>query len=54
MPFGLSASPSVFQRYVYSVFRNLMARGIVIIYMDDLIIPSKDEREGLAKLKTVL
>ncbi|GIY83445.1 retrovirus-related Pol polyprotein from transposon 297, partial [Caerostris extrusa] len=46
VPFGLSTSPSVFQRYVYSIFRHLMNKGIVITYMDDLIIPSEDEVEG--------
>ncbi|GFX06077.1 hypothetical protein TNCV_446521 [Trichonephila clavipes] len=51
VPFGLSTSPSVFQRYVYSIFRELMRKGIVIIYMDDLVIPAKDEKEGLEKLR---
>ncbi|GFT26387.1 retrovirus-related Pol polyprotein from transposon 17.6 [Trichonephila clavipes] len=54
VPFGLSTSPSVFQRYVYSIFRELMRKGVVIIYMDDLIIPAKDEKEGLEKLREVL
>ncbi|GFU23148.1 retrovirus-related Pol polyprotein from transposon 17.6 [Trichonephila clavipes] len=54
VPFGLSTSPSVFQRYVYSIFREVMRKGVVIIYMDDLIIPAKDEKEGLEKLKEVL
>ncbi|GFY44775.1 hypothetical protein TNIN_431701 [Trichonephila inaurata madagascariensis] len=54
VPFGLSTSSSVFQRYVYSIFRELMRKGVVIIYMDDLIIPAKDEKEGLEKLKEVL
>ncbi|GFU71913.1 hypothetical protein TNCV_1052601 [Trichonephila clavipes] len=54
VPFGLSTSPSVFQRYVYSIFRELMRKGIVIIYMDDLVIPAKDEKEGLEKLREVL
>ncbi|GFU95740.1 retrovirus-related Pol polyprotein from transposon 17.6 [Trichonephila clavipes] len=54
VPFGLSTSPSVFQRYVYSIFRELMRKGIVIIYMDDLIIPAKDEKEGLEKLREIL
>ncbi|GFX53705.1 transposon Tf2-9 polyprotein [Trichonephila clavipes] len=54
VPFGLSTSPSVFQRYVYSIFRELMRKGVVIIYMDDLIISAKDEKEGLEKLKEVL
>ncbi|GFT95703.1 hypothetical protein TNCV_310821 [Trichonephila clavipes] len=31
-----------------------MRKGVVIIYMDDLIIPAKDEKEGLEKLKEVL
>ncbi|GFV64516.1 transposon Tf2-6 polyprotein [Trichonephila clavipes] len=54
VPFSLSTSPSVFQRYVYSIFRELMRKGIVIIYMDDLVIPAKDEKEGLEKLREVL
>ena len=54
VPFGLSTSPSVFQRYVNNIFRDLMRKGVVILYMDDLIIPSKDEVEGLEKLKMVL
>ncbi|GFV72114.1 retrovirus-related Pol polyprotein from transposon 17.6 [Trichonephila clavipes] len=54
VPFGLSTSPSVFQTYVYSIFRELMRKGIVIIYMDDLVIPAKDEKEGLEKLRKVL
>ncbi|GFW66676.1 transposon Tf2-9 polyprotein [Trichonephila clavipes] len=54
VPFGLSTSPSVFQRYVYSIFRELMRKGIVIIYTDDLVIPAKDEKEGLEKLSEVL
>ncbi|GFY40373.1 retrovirus-related Pol polyprotein from transposon 17.6 [Trichonephila inaurata madagascariensis] len=31
-----------------------MRKGVVIIYMDDLIFPAKDEKEGLEKLKEVL
>ncbi|GFS70081.1 hypothetical protein TNCV_748491 [Trichonephila clavipes] len=54
VPFGLSTSPSVFQRFVYSIFRELMRKGVVIIYMDDLRIPAKDEKEGLEKLREVL
>ncbi|GFV76405.1 retrovirus-related Pol polyprotein from transposon 17.6 [Trichonephila clavipes] len=54
VPFDLSTSPSVFQRYVYSIFRELMRKGVVIIYKDDFIIPTKVEREGLEKLREVL
>ena len=31
-----------------------MARGIVVIYMYDLIVSSKDDKEGLDELRTVL
>lgn len=31
VPFGLSISPSAFHRYSYSVLRDLMSEGIVII-----------------------
>ncbi|GFU85880.1 retrovirus-related Pol polyprotein from transposon 17.6 [Trichonephila clavipes] len=33
---------------------ELMRKGIVIIYIDDLVIPAKDEKEGLEKLREVL
>ncbi|GFY59144.1 retrovirus-related Pol polyprotein from transposon gypsy [Trichonephila inaurata madagascariensis] len=44
VPFGLSTSPGVFQRYVSSIFRDLTRKGIVISYLDDLVIPAKDEK----------
>ncbi|GFT75349.1 hypothetical protein TNCV_967931 [Trichonephila clavipes] len=53
-PFGLSTSPGVFQRYVSSIFRDLTRKGIVISYLDDLVIPAKNEREGLENLKLFL
>ncbi|GFV01112.1 hypothetical protein TNCV_1010331 [Trichonephila clavipes] len=52
-PFGLSTSPGVFQHYVSSIFRDLTRKGIVIIYFDDLVIPAKNEQEGLEKLKII-
>ncbi|GBM60122.1 Transposon Ty3-I Gag-Pol polyprotein [Araneus ventricosus] len=53
VPFGLSTSLGVFQRHVTSIFRDLTRKGIVISYKDDVIIPSKDLKEGLGKLKVV-
>ncbi|GFT65527.1 hypothetical protein TNCV_649281 [Trichonephila clavipes] len=43
VPFGLSTSPGVFQRYVSSIFRDLTRKVIVISYLDDLVIPAKNE-----------
>lgn len=54
MPFGLSTSPSYFQKYINAIFAELVAKDIVCIYMDDLIIPSVDYQEGIKRLKTVL
>lgn len=53
-PFGLCNSPSVFQRFIYKIFRQLMNEEIAIPYMDDIIIPSENEEEGLERLKIVL
>ncbi|GFT80983.1 retrovirus-related Pol polyprotein from transposon 17.6 [Trichonephila clavipes] len=54
VPFGLCNSPSVFQRFINHVFRDLLKEGIVIIYMDDIIIPSSDELDELNRLTRVL
>ncbi|GFX92977.1 retrovirus-related Pol polyprotein from transposon 17.6 [Trichonephila clavipes] len=53
VPLGLSTSPGVFQRYVSSIFRNLTRKGIVISYLDDLVIPAINKQEGLEKLKII-
>jgi len=54
MPFGLCLASAYFQKYVNAVFADLMAKNIVTIYMDDLIIPSVDYKEGIQYLKEVL
>ncbi|GFW17947.1 retrovirus-related Pol polyprotein from transposon 17.6 [Trichonephila clavipes] len=46
VPFELNTSTGVFQRYVSSIFRDLTRKGIVISYLDDLVIPAKNEQEG--------
>ncbi|GFX45285.1 retrovirus-related Pol polyprotein from transposon 17.6 [Trichonephila clavipes] len=38
---------------VSSIFRDLTRKGIVISYLDDLVIPAKNEQEGLEKLKII-
>lgn len=54
VPFGLCNSPAVFQRFVNLIFRDLIREGIVMAYMDDLIIPSNDVDIGLKRLERVL
>ncbi|GBM25478.1 Retrovirus-related Pol polyprotein from transposon 17.6 [Araneus ventricosus] len=54
VPFGLCNSPSIFQRFINHVFRDLLKESIVIIYMDGIIIPSIDELDGIKRLSRVL
>lgn len=54
VPFGLSTSPAVFCRFIRLIFRDLIAKGIALTYMDDVIIIAKDEKEAVERLKTVL
>lgn len=53
MPFGLANAPAVFQRAIHKILSKSKA-GYVIIYMDDILIPSKDFEEGLLRLEEVL
>ncbi|GBM72285.1 Transposon Ty3-G Gag-Pol polyprotein [Araneus ventricosus] len=52
--FGLTNSPSVFQRYIYNVFRDLIKENVVMIYLDDLVIFSENETQGIERLQRVL
>lgn len=54
VPFGISNSPAVFTRYIAAVLRDLIQDGTIIVYMDDIVIPAKDEMEGLEKFRVVL
>lgn len=54
VPFGLCNSPAVFQRFINTVFRDLINEGIALQYMDDLIIPASDESEALNRLQKIL
>ena len=54
MPFGFCNSPAYFSKYVYAVFRRLIETGMIITYMDDIIIATKDYEDGLSRLRLVL
>jgi len=42
MPFGLKGAPGMFQKTMNLVFKELKDAGLVYIYLDDIIIPSRD------------
>ncbi|XP_011884081.1 PREDICTED: uncharacterized protein K02A2.6-like [Vollenhovia emeryi] len=54
VPFGLCNSPAIFQRFVNAAFKDLIRDGVILVYMDDLIIPLADCESGLKNLKLVL
>jgi len=45
MPFGLCNAPAVFQRMMNTQFADIIATGRVIIYMDDILVVTKDDLE---------
>jgi len=45
MPFGLCNAPAVFQRMINTQFANIITMGKVIIYMDDILVATRDNQE---------
>ncbi len=54
MFFGLTNSPATFQWMMNDIFRDLIAKGKVTIYLDDILIFTKDEAEHRRITKQVL
>ncbi|XP_047027973.1 uncharacterized protein K02A2.6-like [Helicoverpa zea] len=53
-PFGLSICPKVFTRFISIIFRDLITRGVVVIFIDDLLIPALTEAQAVERLQEVL
>lgn len=53
VPFGLSNAPAVFQRAICKAVGKLKDKD-ALVYLDDILIPSKSVAEGLDKLDRVL
>lgn len=53
MPFGLCNAPSVFQRYINEIFRDLVREKKVLIYLDDILIATDGVSEHLEILEKV-
>nr|XP_046491899.1 uncharacterized protein LOC124223711 [Neodiprion pinetum] len=54
LPFGLKISPIVFQKYITMIFKELIDKGIVIVYMDDIVILAKNLQEAWERLVMVI
>ena len=51
LPYGLSSSPAIFQRFISNILVNIPG---VAVYMDDIIISGEDESQHDFRLKKVL
>ena len=52
-PFGLANAPAIFQNMMNEIFKGLIDHGVVI-YLDDILIYSRNEDEHIALTKKVL
>jgi len=54
MFFGMTNSPATFQTMMNDVFRTIIAEGIVVVYLDDILIFTKTEEEHEQAVQRVL
>jgi len=54
MFFGMTNSPATFQTMMNDVFRTVIAEGIVVVYLDDILIFTKTEEEHERAVRRVL
>ena len=54
MFFGLSNSPATFQRFMNDSFKDMIAEGWLIAYMDDMLITATNEKENIEQTRRVL
>ena len=54
MFFGLTNSPATFQTMMNDIFRDLIAEGVVCVYLDDILIYTRDLEEHRRVSRIVL
>ena len=54
MFFRLSNSPTTFQRFMNNSFKDMIAEGWLIIYMDDMFITAANKQENVKQTRRVL
>ena len=54
MFFGMTNSPTTFQTMMNDVFRTIIAEGIVVVYLDNILIFMKIEEEHKRAVQRVL
>ena len=53
MPFGLTNAPATFQSYIHQAMKDILD-DFVIVYLDDILIFSKNEHEHIKHVQAVL
>jgi len=51
LPFGYSEAPAEFQKQIIQILNPLICRDKIIVYIDDILIPSESVDENLETLK---
>jgi len=54
MFFGMTNSLATFQTMMNNIFRNLIAEGIVVVYLDNILIFTKTKEEHAQAVRQVL
>ena len=54
MFFRMTNSPATFQTMMNNIFRNLIAEGIMVIYLNDILIFIKTEKEHAQAVRWIL
>ena len=54
MFFGITNSPATFQTMMNNIFRDLIAEGIMVVYLDDILIFTRTEEEHAKAIRRVL
>jgi len=54
MFFGMTNSPATFQTMMNNIFRDLIAEGIMVVYLDNILIFTRTEEEHAKAIRRVL
>lgn len=54
MPFGLKNGPSVFQRFITVILRDMIEASEIVVYMDDILLATCDPHSHLILLEKLL
>jgi len=54
MFFGITNSPATFQTMMNDIFRDLIAEGIMVVYLNDILIFTRTKEEHAKAIRRVL